>query len=300
MSIVGIGVDLSSEIITSVSTIPGCNYSNVRSEEQFRNILNTEFPYSVTAIGYNIEMSLSSQFELSKGYGTPDVNSLQKGGIAKFSSSFPSIQNSIGETRGGITLFRLQMKQGSEEKDVQNKQENKEKEQKEEKKEDEKQNSALTMKVRYEDATGIRHSDVKILGTPFAEDVNNNNNNKNKNYIADDQGFYSDSGIRKSILLVRYTDFCLEYTKRSKSNILELYAKLQGFAQYFQTEMTRILDDSLNQELNVLNSWIGIDRSFVQALRDQNNKSNSPNGSGSGDSPSPSPCTTSYTIPIKG
>eukprot|EP01114_Cavostelium_apophysatum_P007632 TRINITY_DN1977_c0_g2_i2.p1 TRINITY_DN1977_c0_g2~~TRINITY_DN1977_c0_g2_i2.p1 ORF type:complete len:140 (-),score=40.09 TRINITY_DN1977_c0_g2_i2:482-901(-) len=59
MTVIGVGLDLTSNIIEKVSKTPGCNYSNVRTSD---NLI-------VVPIGFNINVSLvSDDVHLEKGY----------------------------------------------------------------------------------------------------------------------------------------------------------------------------------------------------------------------------------------
>ena len=58
-TVVGVGLDLGAEVIQSVSRTIGCNYCNVRNARTFDELMNTEFHYTVTPIGFNIELLLA-------------------------------------------------------------------------------------------------------------------------------------------------------------------------------------------------------------------------------------------------
>jgi hypothetical protein len=52
-------------------------------------------------------LSENGQFELEKGFGSPEVNKLLPGQPMTISTEFPSPQNEKGERRGGVLLFKL-------------------------------------------------------------------------------------------------------------------------------------------------------------------------------------------------
>lgn len=65
-----------------------------------------------TPIGFNVSLSVESNvWQLHSGYGSPEVSSLQPGGVARQSTLFPSTQNEKGETRSGLFLFKLIQKE---------------------------------------------------------------------------------------------------------------------------------------------------------------------------------------------
>lgn len=113
--VLGIDVSLSSSIIEEVSSVKGCNYSNVLSEEDFVNILNNEFDYSVTNIAFDIitniednrHTSKKSEWSFIKGIGMAELNNMKIGGPSHISSLFPSVLNKRGEGRGALTLYKL-------------------------------------------------------------------------------------------------------------------------------------------------------------------------------------------------
>jgi Ca-activated chloride channel family protein len=108
-TVVGIGLDLGSDVITRVSSTAGCNYSNVRSSTTFREFVESEFDYSVTAIGYGIQVEFQSdEVSINTAYGSYELRSIPKGSKkVLFSTEFPVKKNSEGEARGGVMLFKL-------------------------------------------------------------------------------------------------------------------------------------------------------------------------------------------------
>jgi len=61
--------------------------------------------------------------------------------------------------------------------------------------------------------------------------------------------FYDNLDIRKAILLVHYTDFAKEFVENRNME------KLSKFISYFQKEMEVIGDESLDQELKILQNF---------------------------------------------
>jgi len=62
MTVVGVGVDLTSNIIEKVSSTPGSNYCNVRSCDGFKVFASEEFGYTVCPIAFNINITLKIKY----------------------------------------------------------------------------------------------------------------------------------------------------------------------------------------------------------------------------------------------
>jgi len=98
----------------------------------------------------------------------------------------------------------------------------------------------FTMRVKHEDVQGLEHINEQVL--QFNNELN--------------------VGIRKAILLIRYTDFVkeyLDYRKNRQTAVvapIDYRAKFQQFGNFFTLEKTQIGDDSLVQELEVLDKLI--------------------------------------------
>lgn len=108
-TVIGIGMDLTLDIIENVSKTPGANYCNVRSTNNFKELMDKEFGYLVCPIAFNIDMNLESEtFRILSGFGTPEVNGLKPGETVHLSTEFPTLQNDKGETRPGPLLFCLE------------------------------------------------------------------------------------------------------------------------------------------------------------------------------------------------
>jgi uncharacterized protein YegL len=78
-TVVGVGLDLGTEVIQSVSRTIGCSYCNVRTARTFDELMNTEFHYTVTTIGFNIDLTLTSdRLSIEQGYGSPEIHQLNE------------------------------------------------------------------------------------------------------------------------------------------------------------------------------------------------------------------------------
>eukprot|EP01114_Cavostelium_apophysatum_P022625 TRINITY_DN824_c0_g1_i2.p1 TRINITY_DN824_c0_g1~~TRINITY_DN824_c0_g1_i2.p1 ORF type:complete len:516 (+),score=193.17 TRINITY_DN824_c0_g1_i2:1198-2745(+) len=221
-TVVGVGLDLTSNIIERVSKTPGCNYANVRSCANFKELLETEFAFLVTPIGFNIVLEAQSkEFAIVKGFGSPEVSNITKDSPVRISTEFPSAQNEKGERRGGALLFRI----------------------------DKKGDKPLKLSVKHENLQGIIESDVQEVTFKEAD-------------------FFQDNGIRKSVLLIRYTDFIKEYTaeRKQRQSAKDKAAydpkykdRLTAFLKYFLSEKEIVQDDSLQQEVDLVEQLIQLE-----------------------------------------
>ncbi|CAF3950342.1 unnamed protein product, partial [Rotaria sp. Silwood2] len=218
-TVVGVGLDLGAEVIQSVSRTIGCNYCNVRNARTFDELMNTEFHYTVTPIGFNIELLLlGERYTIEQGYGSPEVHQLQDPiktrQSIKLITEFPSPMNDKNEVRGGCLLFKIiDMK----------KDENKEK---------------FKINTSWDTISGIRQTNEQEF--EFSNDIDS----------------FTHSGIRKAILLVRYTSFMKRYLKLRQASatpdIIDEYQSMRRqyprLVEYFHKEITIIDDKSLNEE----------------------------------------------------
>lgn len=218
-TVVGVGLDLGTDVIQSVSRTIGCNYCNVRNARTFDELMNTEFHYTVTPIGFNIDLVLNGErYTIEQGYGSPEVHQLEDKIVTRQSikliTEFPSPMNEKNEVRGGCLLFKI----------IDNK-----KDEVEEK---------FQMNTSWDTITGIRQNNQQEL--QFSNEINS----------------FTHSGIRKAILLVRYTAFMKRYLKvRQASATPEIIDEYQAMrrqyprlVEYFHNEMTALDDKSLNEE----------------------------------------------------
>ncbi|CAF1014511.1 unnamed protein product [Adineta steineri] len=218
-TVVGVGLDLGAEVIQSVSRTIGCNYCNVRNAQTFDELMNTEFHYTVTPIGFNIELKLlGDKYTIEQGYGSPEVHQLQDQintrQIIKLITEFPSPMNDKNEVRGGCLLFKIiDLKNNENE-------------------------SKFQINTSWDTVSGIRQINEQEF--EFSNAMNS----------------FTHLGIRKAILLVRYTTFMKRYLKlrqaSSTPDIIDEYQTMRRqfprLVEYFHNEMTAINDKSLNEE----------------------------------------------------
>eukprot|EP01117_Protostelium_nocturnum_P009975 TRINITY_DN3553_c0_g3_i1.p1 TRINITY_DN3553_c0_g3~~TRINITY_DN3553_c0_g3_i1.p1 ORF type:complete len:603 (-),score=245.46 TRINITY_DN3553_c0_g3_i1:95-1903(-) len=218
-TVIGIGHDLSVQTIEKVSSTPGANYGLVRSSKIFNELIEKEFEHMVTPIAFNIKISTTStsDFEIEKGFGSPEVEVLKRGEAIAMSTEFPSLQNEKGERKGGILLFKLITKAGSEP-------------------------NQLVIEAKHEDNLGITHKNVDEIKIGDSENL----------------------PVRKAVALVRFTQFVKEYiafrAERIKLGTVDSYKKkIEGFKAYFAEEKDIVKDDTLSEELTLLDSFLDLE-----------------------------------------
>eukprot|EP00029_Vermamoeba_vermiformis_P008668 TRINITY_DN4121_c0_g1_i1.p1 TRINITY_DN4121_c0_g1~~TRINITY_DN4121_c0_g1_i1.p1 ORF type:complete len:677 (-),score=215.31 TRINITY_DN4121_c0_g1_i1:73-2004(-) len=219
-TIVGVGLDLAGNVIEKVSKTNGCNYCNVRTSQNFWEIMNKEFGYLVTPIAFNVNIELKSkQLQLLKGFGSPEVRHVSNTKKIKLSTEFPSAQNDKAETRGGMILFKLSGNVAKNEK------------------------HELTF--QWEDDMGITRKSSKVLDFGAG---------------AENEEYYETMAIRKAIALVNYTDFVQGYigmrtaedTKENQEKFSKYRKAFAGQIQRLVSEGQTVQDPTLIQECKIL------------------------------------------------
>jgi hypothetical protein len=257
-TVVGIGLDLTQDVIKTVSKTAGCNYCNVRSNATFNELMDQEFASIVTPIAFNIKLSLaSSRYQIAAGYGSPEVADIKPGETASFSTEFPSVKNQNGETRSGVILFRVQDSQPD------------------------KPHEPFQMKVTWDDLSGVSHKDEQQLNfssitSPYTTTSTGAAESEKMESV------FESSGIRKAVLLVRYTDFFKKYvTLRGANSSAENIATFQSMrhlypavVKYFRSEMEVLNDSSLQEELTHLVEMAELDDIPIEKPTPSNNSNN--------------------------
>ncbi len=246
-TIIGIGVDFNTELIEIITKIRGANYYSVHSSKEFKTRMDDEFEYMVTPLVFNLALILEAQgYDIEKVYGSPEANEAT-GEIMKVNTLFPSSKEA-GETRGGLVLLKL--KKTSD-------------------------NATMKLKVSYEDRLGNTDSDEAAIE------------------IIENTEYFENNGIRKGVLLTRYAnlirawindarasyqkpepvtpcinketgivDYCpIQFGKWERQSIplqvSDAYEDLfKEFKIYFEEEMSAIGDETLEQEIDIMEKLI--------------------------------------------
>lgn len=247
-SFIGVGVDFNTSVVETLSNVKGSNYYSVHNSEEFKKIMSENFDYMVTPLVFDLNFILESDFfEIENIYGT-DSGDKTTGSIMSINTLFPSSTNSSGESKGGIILLKLKEKNN-------NNYDN--------------SNCNIKLKVSYTDREG-----------------NNKTNEQNVQFEKGLSEYYSNTGIRKGIVLARYVNLMKNWIlyernelnkeylitdetgikeccvtvlgenerKSVKLTVSDEYKNLFGkFYEYMKSEVEYLGDNDMKQELQILN-----------------------------------------------
>jgi Ca-activated chloride channel family protein len=244
---IGIGVDFNSQLIEQITKIKGANYYSVHSPGEFRNRVEEEFEYMVTPLVFNLELNFASEgWRIEKVFGSPEANEAT-GKLMYINTLFAS-KSENGQTRGGLVLLKLKKTSSAA-------------------------NESITLRTSYEDRNGRIDGDKQVV------------------YLETLQPEYFDNnGIRKGVLLSRYAALLKNWTQDERQNMhlsapwepcinddkgiiipIEVvfsqwerqslpltvsanYSRIfRDFSDYFESEMDAIRDNTLGQELDIIN-----------------------------------------------
>lgn len=105
-TLIGIGLDFNTELVESILKTRGANYYSVHSPDQFVERMDEGFEFMVTPLVFNLKVTLSgSHYSIQEVYGSPEA-SQATGEVMKVATLFPS-RTVEGETRGGLVLLKL-------------------------------------------------------------------------------------------------------------------------------------------------------------------------------------------------
>jgi Ca-activated chloride channel family protein len=243
---IGVGVDFNSGLIDMITKVRGANYYSVRSPREFRQRVVDEFEYMVTPMVFNVDMRfVSDGWKIDMVFGSPEAD-LATGRLMTINTLFPS-KSEGGEVKGGLVLLKLRKTSLDSE-------------------------SPVYLRVTYEDRDGrtdMAEAAINLERLP--------------------PEYFDNSGIRKGIMLCRYAallknwmiderrhlnysgswDACIdedtgivipqeyglsEWERQSVPlSISASYNRLiNEFIPYFENEMYAIGDETLDQELQIL------------------------------------------------
>jgi Ca-activated chloride channel family protein len=243
---IGVGVDFNSQLIEEITKTRGANYYSVHSPREFKARVEDQFEYMVTPLVFNLQLNFESNgWRIEKVFGSPEADQ-STGSLMKINTLFASKSDVSGAVKGGLVLLKLKKTSSS--------------------------GGSVYLKTSYEDRNGRTDGDVQAI-----------------NLESKQPEYFDNSGIRKGILLTRYAallknwmiderqhfqvssywDPCIredtgivipmEYNTQWERQSLPLmvsdsYQRIfQDFSSYFNSEMDSIGDNSLAQELDVLN-----------------------------------------------
>jgi Ca-activated chloride channel family protein len=249
ITFIGIGIDLNTELISSITKHRGANYFSVHDSENFLQLLDKDFDLILTPLVFNIKMKFESDlFDIEQVYGSPESDKIKPDELIKINTLFPSRTNNENGTRGGIVLLKLKTKKSTTNK----------------------VNTMAHLSVTYEDRLGKIFEEKELI-----------------HIHVDNEIYYGNAGIRKGILLVHYVSLlkkwinyereCKYDQKKTLFNLNEenperlsewerqstqlivsdQYRKqFEIFLAYFQSEMAVLQDKDLEQEVKLLKKLI--------------------------------------------
>ncbi len=246
---IGIGVDFNTELAEKLTKAKGSNYYSVHSASEFKNRMVDEFEFMVTPLVFNLLLSLDAEgYDIKKVYGSPEADE-STGQIMKVNTLFPS-KTKGGEIKGGIVLLKLEKTS---------------------------EDAKLVLKTSYEDRNGQLDGDQVVIRIDDQESNHYDNSGIQKGVLLsryaelmktwvfderrslyDDRAiiepsFFYDQGLH----VPQYVETkSLGQWERMSSplQVSDEYEKLfMEFNEYFYREMKSIGDDSLEQEIKILN-----------------------------------------------
>jgi len=178
-------------------------------------------------------------FDVEHVYGSPDCDETKRGELIKINTLFPSRTNDEQATRGGIVLFKLKAKRSITETF----------------------NATVQLSLSYEDRLGKKYQDKQLIYM-----------------LSKDEIYYTNSGIRKAILLVNYVTLLkqwinherecrynennsekLSHWERRSARLIvsnRFREQFKILLNYFQSEMAILHDKDLKQEVEILTKLI--------------------------------------------
>lgn len=248
---IGVGVDFNTKLVEQIGSIKGANYYSVNSASEFKETMKEDFEFMVTPLVFDLNLNFESKdYEIVNVYGT-DAADKSKGNIMHVNTLFPSRSNSEGEVKGGIVLLKLKKKSNEDGK--------------------------IKLSVSYKDRNGKDYS-----------------NSQDVVYDKTNEEYYANTGIRKAIVLSRYAntlknwilyerseeprfliipsqgimdcDYSIdeinvmlgEQERRSVSlSVSDEYKEVfKTMKSYINSEMEKVNDDTLSQEIEILDKLI--------------------------------------------
>ncbi len=254
---IGVGVDFNNDLVEYVSKTRGANYFSVHSSKAFSELLDKEFDYMVTPLVYDLELKLSNSiYSIEAVYGSPNAQ-MATGEIMKVNTLFPS-HNDGEATKGGVVLIKLtkhqQMAQGEE----------------------------LFLDVSYTDVNGKSYTNFQKVSFKNQSVYYDNNGIRKailvadyvsvmKNWLIDSRAACNDEVRWAREQATEIQKRCMVYPslhpvyprvatwerKSCQLNVSAGYKKfLYLFKKIYMKEMAMLEDESLEKELNVLNTLL--------------------------------------------
>ena len=263
---IGIGVDFNNDLVEYVSKTKGANYFSVHSSKAFSKLLDEEFDYMVTPLVYDLELKLNNSiYTIEAVYGSPDAK-LATRTLMSINTLFPS-HNDGTATKGGVVLVKLKEHQEMA------------------------QSADIILDVSYKDVDGKSYSNRQKVNFEKKDVYYDNSGIRKailvsdyvtlmKNWLIDSRAGCNDKVkwvMENPVTLMKR---CMVYTPKHplypvvstwerKSCALQVshsYKKLfQAFKKVYLREQAVLKDDSLNKELNILDTLLKQKSSEIKA-----------------------------------
>ena len=249
-SVIGVGVDFNAELIDQLTAVRGANYYSVYSADQFEQRLVEEFEYMVTPLVYDLSLELNADgYEIRQVYGSTAAEEAT-GELMHVNTLFPS-PSEDGKAKGGVVLVEVEQTGASDEE--------------------------MELVASWERRSGLSESTTEQITFP-------------------EENQWGNTAIRKAVLLARYADLLKEWTvterslpdeevypERSESDEMgveppaveltkwelqserlrlspETADRLAQFRSHFEREADAIGDETLDQELELLDEILAAER----------------------------------------
>lgn len=126
--------------------------------------------------------------------------------------------------------------------------------------------------IRFEYTLSYESRDGKF--GDITREIALNVNKDNGIFDEKDSSYYDNVSIRKRILLIKYIEFLNEWVARDSNNndtnlnvSSEYKSQFEEFLKYFKAQSEQIKDDSLDQEVEIINKLINFDENESAQLR---------------------------------
>ncbi|CAF1045245.1 unnamed protein product [Didymodactylos carnosus] len=260
MTFIGVGIDFNTKLISSITKQRGANFFSVGNSKSFTQLLDEDFDLIITPLIFNLTLKFeSNQFEIDQVYGSPEYKQ-STNELMKINTLFPSRRKNDDTTRGGIVLIKLKKKNQSN-----------------------LNTFDIRLTVTYEDRLNKIYEENRSI-------------NILRTQKQCSKSSYSNTGIRKGILLVNYVTLLKQWMVNERQHkfngkpittiynysdehflfphmlsgwerqslplvVSDVYQQLfKRFLDYFQTEMAELNDPDLKQEADLLKFLIEFDK----------------------------------------
>ena len=256
-------MQFNTDLVSYITKLKGCNYYAVKSEQEFKKRMDTEFELMVTPLVFDLSLRLKSEGNtctISNVFGSGnDKDNDNKDDddtkgetldyeVMNVKSLFPS-KTEGGRTKGGIIVIKLK------------------------KNKDNKSNKLnFEIVVSYKDKLKKEHKNEQVV-------TFGNENETNDVH-------FDNNGIRKGILLSQFVLLIKQWIKndgnegKKLSVSSEFKDKFSRFMNHFKNEMKELKDESLNRELDILKKLSDSDEPILNTLSTKKVEYNTNSGCG--------------------